>query len=197
MARLTNTWNRPFTTPRQFQQFETRATLRRRQHQAMTRPVPCRTPLRSRILALVQAIPGIHVRRLSILTGSSWNACLHHLRVLESEGSVVHRKVGALVCWYDRSKGAVHNKDAAALLGDGRNVQVARLVANEPGQNQNALAERLGCAPSSVHRRVRRMEAAGLLRRDASFGAMRVYPSDGLGALADRAGMDLGGPAAW
>ncbi len=101
------------------------------------------------------------------------------------------------MCWYDRSRGAVANKAAAALLRDNRNMRVARLVAAEPGQNQTALAERLGCAPSSVHRRVRRMEKAGILRRDQSLGANRIYPSKDLEAMATRAGMDLGGPPTW
>ncbi len=158
---------------------------------------PGRAPcVRQRILAVVRADPGVHVRRVSLLTGMSWNACQHHLRSLEAEGTLVHRKVGARVCWYDASGGAFPHKAAAALLHEPRNLRVARAVAERPGQSQSRIAERLGYAASSVHRRVRRLEDAGLLRRSVATGAMRVYPTEGLGELADRTGLNLMGGVA-
>lgn len=147
--------------------------------------------VRQRLLWIVRADPGIHVRRMSLLTGMSWNACQHHLRTLEAAGALVSRKVGSRVCWYDRQQGAFRNKAAAALLRDRHNLRVVRAVSAEPGQSQSDLAHRLGCAPSSVHRRVRRMEQAGLLRRTEATGARHVFPTEDLGDLARRAGVAL------
>lgn len=158
---------------------------------APTVPTPHAEHVRQRLLHVVRADPGIHVRRLSLVTGMSWNACLHHLRTLEAAGVLVSRKVGSRVCWYDSSDGAFRHKTAAALLRDRHNLRVARAVSAEPGQSQSDLAQRLGCAASSVHRRVSRLERAGLLRRTVATGARHVFPTDQLGDLARRAGVEL------
>lgn len=147
---------------------------------APTAQTPHAELVRQRLLHIVRADPGIHVRRLSLLTGMSWNACQYHLRTLESAGALSSRKVGPKVCWYDRRDGAFQNKTAAALLRDRRNLRVARAVSDEPGQSQAHLAKRLGYPPSSVHRRLRRLEAAGLVRRTPTTGAMHVFPTTDL-----------------
>jgi len=136
-----------------------------------------------RLLSLIRANPGIHVRRLAQLVGLSWNTCLHHLRTMEAQDRVVSRKVQGRVCYFDRTRGAVDGKEALCLLRDPDNRRLVQRILEEPGRKQVEIAKALSMPTSTVHRRVARMEAAGLIRRMHESRSMLVFPSERLGAL--------------
>lgn len=138
-----------------------------------------------RFLAMIEANPGIHIRQLSLLTGLSWNTCQHHLRTMQRNGLVTDRKIEGKVCWYDCTHGAVRGKSAAFLLRDPQNLALAQKIVATPGHNQRQFAKDMGLAPSIIHRRVIKLEEAGLVERVAGGRSMAVYPSQRLEAMAD------------
>ena len=135
---------------------------------------------RELLMAFVGSNPGIHILRASQVLGLNWNTCLHHVRRLEAEGRLSTRKVQGRVCLFDRKAGAVAPRIAPILLRDGRNADIARLLASSPGLNQRALAESLGMAASVIHRRLVRMEEAGLVERVQRSRETAVFATDAL-----------------
>lgn len=144
---------------------------------------------RQRILSIVTANPGIHIRRLSLLVGLSWNTCQHHLRVLQQRGDVSRRKINGKVCWFDARNGAFQRKRATCLLRDPQNMRLAQAILQEPGSNQLHLAQSLELAASAVHRRVTRMEEAGLVVRMPESRSVHVFPSNDMRPVAEQAGL--------
>jgi predicted transcriptional regulator len=138
---------------------------------------------------MVRSSPGIHIRKLAQLMGLSWNTCLHHLRNMEAQGHVVSRKVQGRVCYFDRSQGAVQGKEAVCLLRDPDNRRLAQHIMTTPGQKQVEIARALSLATSTVHRRVARMEDAGLVERLAGARSMHVFPSQSMQPMARDAGL--------
>lgn len=135
---------------------------------------------RGLLLALITANPGLHVLRAAHLLGLNWNTCLHHVRRLEGERRVTVRKLDGRLCLFDRREGAAAHKVAPLLLRDPRNADVARAVLDAPGANQKGLADRLGLAASVIHRRLLRLEQAGLVQRTAQDRSLAVFPTAAL-----------------
>lgn len=131
-------------------------------------------------MALIAANPGLHVLRASHLLGLNWNTCLHHVRRLEGERRITVRKLDGRLCLFDRREGAAANKVAPLLLRDPRNADLAHAVMESPGVNQKSLAESLGLAASVVHRRLLRLEEAGLVQRAPRERSLAVFPTAAL-----------------
>ncbi|HEX2065183.1 MAG TPA: winged helix-turn-helix transcriptional regulator [Candidatus Thermoplasmatota archaeon] len=137
---------------------------------------------RAFLLGLVAANPGLHVLRAANLLGLNWNTCLHHARRLEGERRIVLRKVAGRLCLFDRRDGAVAPRLAPLLLREGRNAEMARLILERPGLNQKGLAAALGVAASVVHRRLLRLEQAGLVDRLPQARGFAVFATPALEA---------------
>lgn len=142
---------------------------------------------RERILSVVKTSPGIHIRRISLLTGLSWNTCLHHLRVLDLGNQVTSRKVQGKRCWFDTRSGAVNAKRGICLMRDSINLSIANEVLGQPGNSQINIATNLDLAASVVHRRLVAMEQAGLVTRQPENRKMSVHPTQALEAVAAKA----------
>ncbi len=148
------------------------------------------TPVtRARIHALVRADPGIHIRRIAALSGLSWNTVQYHLRRMEGAGLVASQKVEGNVCYFDKVAGAYKGKTGQALLRDPRNALLARHLVDHGGLSQREIAEGLGLAASVVHRRVTKMEQAGLIERVSEGRSVLVFPKEDLTVGLDRAGL--------
>lgn len=154
---------------------------------ASARNLPASTN-RERLLSLIKSNPGIHIRRLSHLTGLSWNTCLHHLRAMERGTQVTSRKVQGKVCWFDATEGAIKGKVATCLLRDPDNLKLAHQVLATPGHNQSKIAASLAMAASVVHRRLTAMEEAGLVVRMPQSRSVHVFPTQELTSAATKPG---------
>jgi hypothetical protein len=137
---------------------------------------------RQLLLAFVGSNPGVHILRASQVLGLNWNTCLHHVRRLEAEGRISTRKVQGRVCLFDRRSGAVAPRIAPVLLRDERNSEIARLLTQSPGLNQRTLADTLGMAASVIHRRLVRMEEAGLVERVQRSREVAVFATEAMHA---------------
>lgn len=143
---------------------------------------------RQRLHALISADPGIHVARIALLAGMSWNTCQYHLRTMEAEGQVLKKKVNGRVCWFDRTRGVLPDKTATCLLRNREYDRIARHILSHPGQSQLDSARGLQMTPSTLHRRVVRLEQAGLVMRRPDHREVRVYPSETLWGMVGPAG---------
>jgi predicted transcriptional regulator len=138
---------------------------------------------RERIMAVVKTNPGIHVRRISLITGLSWSTCLHHLRFLDKAHEATSRKVQGKLCWFDSRQGALQTKTGICLLRDATNQVIADQIVTTPGTSQIHIARTLGLAASVVHRRMVAFEGANLVHRVATDRCMLVVPTDQLAKL--------------
>lgn len=145
--------------------------------------------VRARLHGMVRADPGVHLRRLAFLTGMSWNTCLHHLRRMERDGTVVCRKIQGKVCYFDKADGAVADKDALTLLREDRNQRIVRFIVDHPGTTQRAAAADLDLGTSALHRRVSRLEAAGVLARRAEGRCTYLFANDDIDTTLAAAGL--------
>lgn len=132
---------------------------------------------RTLLLALVDADPGIHVLRAAHILGVNWNTCLHHVRRMAGEGTIVVAKVRGRLCLFDRN-GTVARRLVHVLLRDPRTADIARLLVTTPGLNQKELAQELGIAPSAVHRHMRMLQSADLVERVRHGREVTNHPAD-------------------
>lgn len=129
-------------------------------------------PLRSRIVALVEAQPGIHYSDLVRKTGKGHGAVEHHIRKLVAGGLVRRIEAKGYTCFFPEGATDRRTMHAASVLKS----PVARgLVAHlreTPGMSSADAARLLGVTPPTLHYHVQRLSEAGLVR-STSAGATR------------------------
>jgi predicted transcriptional regulator len=119
---------------------------------------------RERILAAVQADPGIHVSLLAERVGLSWHTTMYHLRVLDRRRLVQVDKSDRERRAFPRGVPPVHRAWLAALRGD-EAAEVLRLLMEDPRQTIPALSRRMGHSEKVVRRQVANLAEAGLVQR--------------------------------
>jgi len=130
---------------------------------------------RQRIMAAVQAEPGIHFMAISRATGLGRGALEHHLRKLVAADLLTVRKARGYTCYF--AKGAVDRRvaQAAPLLRSDGSRAVFDAVRAQPGASGRELARRLGRSPSTVNYHLQRLQGAGLVL-DAGPGGIQLSP---------------------
>lgn len=119
---------------------------------------------RSRILASVQADPGVHVSQLAQEAALSWHATIYHLRLLERQGLVQVEKGGRERRAFPTGVPDAHRAWLAAMhLGDA--VEVLRALLQDPRQTIPDLSRRMGHSEKVVRRQVANLSHAGLVQR--------------------------------
>lgn len=120
-------------------------------------------PVRARVLALVEAEPGLHVRGLASRLGLARSHVAHHLRQLERGGLVRVVKGPGYTCVF--RKGAMD----ASLMGASTWLKapgaraVLALSLRSPGVGPREAASQLGMSPGTVAYHLKRLREAGLL----------------------------------
>jgi predicted transcriptional regulator len=135
---------------------------------------------RERICSLVAASPGLSMRTVAKLLGIGWTACEHHVSHLERQQRVLRRRVGSAWLLFDPNRVPAPACTAAGALADAVNRRVAQAVRAMPGAAQHTLAEHTGRTPSSVCRRLKRLDDAGIVRRVQSGTEVHVFPAPGM-----------------
>ncbi len=140
-------------------------------------------PRRAELNGMVCKSPGITVPDLCQESGLSRNAVLHHLRMLEDQGMIVHRRMGRSTHWFENGgRYGRERKDAYAVLHDDRTRDVAQFILRNPGSHQGAIGSALGLSPSVVHWHMKRLEDALLVERERVGRSVQCFPG---GSLAD------------
>jgi predicted ArsR family transcriptional regulator len=141
-----------------------------------------------RLLALVEAYPGLHVRELARQLGTSVALVEYHLEALERQGKVELRPDLRYRRAYLRGAGAVPAADRKALdlLRRRLPLRIVLELLNAPGPLRHAeLAERLGMGKSKLSFHLQALEQAGLVERDGA-GALRAREAGRLRRLLER-----------
>lgn len=136
---------------------------------------------RERVITMIRERPGIGPSEIGQTLGTGWGATMYHLDRLERAGLVVSRRAGHHRCYF--VPGALP-KDAQAQVGIFRGDtarRVAQLLLERPGLTQTQLCQALGLSASAASKQLSRLEAASLVRREATSQGTRVYPADTLG----------------
>jgi len=135
---------------------------------------------RERILATIQAAPGIHTGELTRATSVSWGNLAHHLRVLEGEGLVLRKRFGSRTCYFlpavpeaDRALQVARRQEVTSLILDA--------LGSRPGAMVGDLASATGARPSAVSRHLHHLIEEGLVRSVDPAG-QRFEVAGGLGA---------------
>ena len=118
---------------------------------------------RERILAAVQASPGIHTSDLTRATGVTWGNMAHHLRVLESEGQVAKSVHGSRTCYFTPD---VPEEDRALLVA--RRNEVSSLILDALGQQGSLMPRDIvrhtGARTSTVARYLKHLVEEDIVR---------------------------------
>lgn len=152
---------------------------------------------RERLLEVIRADPGIHVRRLARVAGIGWTTCEHHLRCLEQAGKVTRRRVQGRSQVFAAGALAANQFGGAGLLRDRRNACIAAAVIQQPGSAQGLLSAQTGIPASSLCRRLQALSDEGLVERIGQGRGLRVHPTQALrstmGAVEESTGSLLSG----
>lgn len=135
---------------------------------------------RGRVLALIRERPGIGPTDIGQALGTSWGVTVYHLERLEKGGLLTSQRVGHHRCYF--LPGMVprdEQRNVGMFRGDTTR-RVAALVAEKPGLTQSQVASELGLSASAMSKQVSRLEAAGMLRREAVGTAFGLFPQPGL-----------------
>lgn len=143
-----------------------------------------RAEARARVLALVEAEPGISpselVRRLAI----GWSSLYRHVRALKEEGRIRVDASGRHAFLYPAGvQGDERLAAQRAVLLTGRARLVAQEVAARPGHDVASLAQALGISPRVIYHHVRRLVAAELLSSRAPNRYLDLAPTPSLALL--------------
>ena len=141
-------------------------------------------PRREALYALILQEPGISLQSLGDATGLSRTAVIHHLRLMEQQHLVVSRRVGRSRHYFENGGRYGHDqKEAYAILQNGRSKAVAEFIKGHPGAMQKMLCEALGIQPSIAHWHVRRLEEAHIVETVRQGRTVAYFPGPGLVAM--------------
>ncbi|MEK6975333.1 MAG: winged helix-turn-helix transcriptional regulator [Candidatus Thermoplasmatota archaeon] len=141
-------------------------------------------PKREALYALILQDPGVSLQSLCDSTGLSRTAVTHHLRLLEMQHLIVSKRMGRSRHYYENGgRFGRDQKDAYAVLHNGRSKDVARFVRDHPGAIQKALCDALGIQPSIAHWHLRRLQEAQLVEAVRHGRTVSYFPGPSLKSL--------------
>lgn len=120
-------------------------------------------PLRSQIVGLVEAEPGLHFQELARRLDTGRGTLEHHLRKLVAADLLSAQPSQGFTCYFP--KGKVDRRIMAAapvLKSDGARL-VLQAIANEPGRAAQDVATTTGLTPSTVNYHLKRLSGVGLV----------------------------------
>lgn len=136
-------------------------------------------PVRARLLRMVCEDEGITASELTARLGIGWGAFTHHTVLLEKAGHLKSCTIGRSRHLFTAH--AARNKPirAVALLRHPAAQAALEAVVVKPGLSQQELAERLGVTPAGALWHARRLEDAGLVRRERIGRYVVYHPAGG------------------
>lgn len=131
-------------------------------------------PVRARLLRLVREDEGVTASELTARMGIGWGAFTHHTALLERAGHLTSCVVGRNRHLFTSSTARRGPIRALALMRHPAAQKALDAIAARPGLTQQELAERLEMTPAGALWHARRLEEAGLIRRERA-GRYVVY----------------------
>lgn len=121
---------------------------------------------RARLLALVRAHPGTHLRGIERLSGLPLGQVLYHLDRLERMSLIASSRDGGFRRYFATGDIARSEKKYLAALRHEVPMRILLEILGEPRLTHKELQARLGVAGSTVSFHLQRLLAAGVLKRE-------------------------------
>jgi DNA-binding transcriptional ArsR family regulator len=148
-------------------------------------------PVRSRILDVLNAEPGLHFNEVVRRAGAAPSTTTHHLRILQSAGLVRQRRVGPFVQYFPPGPDPAPQR---LLLRSDLARRILRQAAT-PGRSISDLAQAVGSSDRSVAYHLRRFERQGLVELHPEGRQVLVHLTATGFVLAERCVPDEPSPA--
>jgi DNA-binding transcriptional ArsR family regulator len=149
-------------------------------------------PKREALYALILQDPGVSLQHLCDATGLSRTAVTHHLRLMELQHLIVSKRMGRNRHYYENGgRFGRDQKDAYAVLQNGRSKEVAQFVKQNPGAIQKTICAAVGVQASVAHWHLKRLQEAQLVEAVRSGRTVAYFPGTGLKALASMPAIPL------
>ena len=126
--------------------------------------------MRRRLYAVVREYPGIHVREAARQIGTSQALVEYHLALLRDNGLVTVEKDDRYARLYAKDAAAAPDRKdraAVAVLRERLPLQVTLRLLDQGAAKHKDLAEALGMGKSKLSFHLRKLEAAGIVTKDA------------------------------
>lgn len=133
---------------------------------------------RGRVMALLEAQPGLHFHEICRRLGMQRTTTQHHLRKLVEVGLLVEEAGSGYTCFFP--KGAVDRRvmAAAPLLKAEAARRLLNRVIERPGATLRQVAADCGIGTSGAHYHLDRLAQAGLLERAVHADEMTWVPTE-------------------
>lgn len=127
-------------------------------------------PVRGKLVAAIEAQPGIHFQELRRRAGLANGAAVHHLRILEEAGRIVGRRADGYTCYFARGVDAKLMSALPTLRSQSAR-SILAAVRERPTASNRDVASRTGLSPATVSYHLRRLREAGLVASERRGGA--------------------------
>jgi predicted transcriptional regulator len=130
---------------------------------------PLELAIRRRLYATVRDYPGIHVREAARQLGTSMALVEYHLGLLREHGLVTVQKDDGYARLYptDAPAPSPAEREKVGLLRQRLPLRITLTLLDDGPTKHKELAEALGLGNSTLSFHLRKLEAAGLVARDA------------------------------
>lgn len=132
-------------------------------------------PRRARILEYVRTQPGVEANTVARSLGLRWANLVYHLGTLARGGHVTIRRVGGRTAIFPANMGYRGREEVVALLRRDTLRLIHERLREQPGLDQEALAEGLRLTQQRISQSLRVMERAGLVRFEVANRRRRYY----------------------
>lgn len=135
------------------------------------------SPVRVRILQIVQDKPGITVRQVATRVQLSWATVKYHVARLEAAGYLRTVSVGGRrVCLPGHSHEPLVVA-GRAVLSEPTARRIGVFLAANPGAGVGRIIEETGFSQRVVYHHVKRLVDHGLARTEPGYGYRRLHPT--------------------
>jgi DNA-binding transcriptional ArsR family regulator len=134
---------------------------------------PLDNETRANIYDVVTESPGVYYAQLAEQTDVTEETVRYHSRILADEGLVERRKIRGRKRLYPVSMEGEDAELAAAMADSAASDVISAIEHREPA-TLSAVADAIGCAPSTVSYHLDRLEEDGLISRERDGSAVRI-----------------------
>jgi predicted transcriptional regulator len=141
--------------------------------------------LRRRLVRLIEAYPGLHLRELARQADVSEALAGYHLDHLVAEGVVEAQTEGVYRRFFPRSAPAPDEKDRElmGLLRQRVPLQIALVLLERGTATHHEITTEVDLAKSTISYHVKRLQEGGLIEHDEGGPGLRLVEPDRVGRL--------------
>lgn len=131
--------------------------------------------VRSLLLEIVRAQPGLTTQRLRQEAGIAWGAATYHLQVLQRNGKIAATNWGRHRHWFDPQRHSASDRAWMTALAHEPARRILDAMRERPGPRQKDLAASVSLHRATVGYHIEKLEGLGLLERRVDQGAVRYF----------------------